>query len=202
MLAEELKKHAQKTRSTPSDDEPGPTYGHQHDPSNTTQQQLTGLPVTFTAMSLPAGEHFLRMAENLPPKPRVRPSPAPSLSLGELPILELPEPSLNNSTSLSSSIAGAGTSLALDDLDDEGTSGTKDEQGGTYVPPSPSSPPPHLPTNTHALTHPLARTTELTTPSPTIAVLSSRRPIGPCIIHTQLLHPVACSGAQMHASLG
>ena len=150
MLAAELKKHAQKTRSTPSEDEPGPTYGHQHDP-NTTPQELTGLPVTFTAMSLPAGEHFLRLAENVPPKPRVRPSPAPSLSLGELPILELPEPSLNNSTSLSSSIAGAGTSLAFDDLDDDGTSGTKDEQGGTYVPPSSSPSHPQTPTHSHTL---------------------------------------------------
>ncbi len=196
MLAEELKKHAQKTRSTPSDDDPGPTYGHQHDP-NTTPQELTGLPVTFTAMSLPAGEHFLRMAENVPPKPRVRPSPAPSLTLGELPILELPEPSLNNSTSLSSSIAGAGTSLAaLHGLDDEGTSETKDEQGGTYVPPPPTHR--HLRTHTpscanHRIDHPLALK---------IAVLYSRRPIGPYIIRTQLLHPVVCSGARTHANLG
>jgi len=57
-------------------------------------------------MSLPAHNHFINMA-GIPPKPRVRPSPAPSLStLADFPILELPEPSLAEDGSLSSSLAG------------------------------------------------------------------------------------------------
>jgi len=81
------------------------------------------------AMSLPAHNHLINMSA-IPPKPRVRPSPAPSLNLADLPILELPEPSLGDSASLSSSFA-AQTLLEAEDETVE--SANIEESGGTCV---------------------------------------------------------------------
>jgi hypothetical protein len=83
------------------------------------------------AMSLPAHNHFISMT-GIPPKPRVRPSPAPSLNLADLPILELPEPSVGDSGSLSSSLAAA-TLLEVEDETVE--SAHVEESGGTCVAP-------------------------------------------------------------------
>lgn len=81
------------------------------------------------AMSLPAHNHFINMT-GIPPKPRVRPSPSPSLNLADLPILELPEPSVGDSGSFSSSLA-APTLLEVEDETVE--SAHVEESGGTCV---------------------------------------------------------------------
>jgi len=83
------------------------------------------------AMSLPADTHMIPLSA-IPPKPRVRPSPAPSLNLADFPILELPEPSLGESASFSASPPG--TVVADDDTVD---AVHVEESGGTslFVPP-------------------------------------------------------------------
>jgi hypothetical protein len=90
------------------------------------------------AMSLPAHNHFINMT-GIPPKPRVRPSPAPSLNLADLPNLELPEPSVGDSGSVSSSLA-APTLLEVEDETVE--SAHLEESGGTCVASRPPARPP------------------------------------------------------------
>ena len=91
------------------------------------------------AMSLPADTHMIPLSA-IPPKPRVRPSPAPSLNLADFPILELPEPSLGESASFSASPPG--TVVADDDTVD---AVHVEESGGTCArapPPPPCRPSP------------------------------------------------------------
>jgi len=78
------------------------------------------------SQSLPSGGHMSLASRGGPPKPRVRPSPAPSLSLP--PMMELPEPSPHSYSLLSSG----------ESPDEETTDEAGDDVGGMsmFEPPS------------------------------------------------------------------
>jgi len=132
MLAGELAAYKKRTNvpvSAPppsNDEEVGQTAG---DP---TQGPLRGV----VCQSLPVGNHFSSMAIHMPPKPRVRPSPAPSL-LAELPILELPEASPNVSPPTYEGGRRSGS-----DSSETAPVPDMEESGGTSLMVSLSCPPP------------------------------------------------------------
>jgi len=99
MLAAELAKHKEKsTTSTtsPVSAEVGPTSACPGSGAFfTAPGHLPVVPTNQISQSLPSGNQLSLLAKGQPPKPRVRPSPAPSFSA--VPILELPEPSLGES---------------------------------------------------------------------------------------------------------
>lgn len=134
MLAAELAAHRQKTApSAPCSSEVGPTSGA----PNATSESISlpggiplqggggGFPFPQVSQSLPSANHLAFLSSALPPKPRVRPSPAPSLSLSELPILELPEASLPEGGSSFDGSTGR--------LDADGNEPETEESGGTSL---------------------------------------------------------------------
>mmetsp|Transcript_15174 Transcript_15174/g.32423 ORF Transcript_15174/g.32423 Transcript_15174/m.32423 type:complete len:178 (-) Transcript_15174:1367-1900(-) len=135
MLAAELAKHKEKsTTSTtsPVSAEVGPTSACPGSGAFfTVPGHLPVVPTNQISQSLPSGNQLSLLAKGQPPKPRVRPSPAPSFSA--VPILELPEPSLGESY-------GDTTGF----LEDDGDTAAPDveESGGTSL--FENAPPPQV----------------------------------------------------------
>lgn len=100
MLAAELAKHKKGGGGTSGAPPPAPGVGPTFS-SPFAMDYGRGDTDFRGAQSLPVHSLLASMGANIPPKPRVRPSPSPSLqTLTELPILELPEASLSPSAPL------------------------------------------------------------------------------------------------------
>jgi len=131
MLAAELARHKKKTEESAQPcacSESGPTSGGA--PTASVAIPIPGaIPISGGAFpqisqSLPSANHLAYMSSALPPKPRPRPVRPPSHSLSELPILELPEASLTEGTSLDGSTGR---------IDDDDAEPETEESGGTSL---------------------------------------------------------------------
>jgi hypothetical protein len=135
MLAGELA--AYKQRATVPVSMPAPNAGDEEvgqTAGDPTQGPLRGQ----ICHSLPVGNHFSSMAHGMPAKPRVRPSPAPSL-LSNLPMFSLPE----SSPCVSPPTFEGGRRSGSDSSEEKTAAGPdQEESGGTSLMVSLSCPPP------------------------------------------------------------